>query len=697
MMVVRWSVPVLLAVGLGCSSAPSAPSVAARRPAPPAPTTAPAPAPEPVDPSEPVRVHVAAVRPASWRQAPWDGPAGADPLALRELVAVGMRTALVRTRAGTFAVDAQNGVTGPLALPASPRWIGLAGDDDAVLVASETGALRRARNVAAAMKPRGFELRAELPGATQWDASGQAIAAVIGGEVAVSTDGGATFTRKELLRGHRAAQVLARHDGVVVAVASRGELRRTFVSRDGGQRWTMAAHQPRSLRREGSWIWNVDSDCPALLSLDARQWTSELPPSRFDGEPWRRALSRAAATSDGWAWRGSTAGTASKPEAPPAPRAGRAVLGGPRRCKSANDEMRVFRRDSEREVGMIGLLGSTDALEMGGIFGSGGGGVAGGVVGGLGTGRGSGDGRIAVRSSSSSTSSSSSGARAAEPPSAVDCAGSRCLAGAIGARPLPTRTDAVLLSDGECDRSTAISCVAGAPALRAPSVAFVDRDKGSAIVSKLPARCAPRELHWAGGLAVALCAAAGGTAEVHVADTRGVWKREQIVPLSVGARRAITVAADGTLLLHPETVAAASSKASPGAASTPTQGAAAAFARAPAAVGTPGAWREVTAPDAMTYRPLDGGGVLVVAASSDGKRLSIDVDAVAAPRARIGAADAPVDLVDVTVKQGSVVLRARESSGRGPLRANERTVQLYLSRGGELLPYVGAPAFVADP
>jgi hypothetical protein len=624
----------------------------------------------------------------------------ADPFSTRELVAVGMRSALVRTRAGTFSVDAKRGVAGPLALPPSTRWVGLEGDDDAVLAVTEAGALHRARDAAAGMKARGFEARGEVRGATQWDASGKVIAAMAGGEVAVSTDGGATFTRKELLRDHRVAQVLARHDGVVVAVASRGEQRRTFVSRDGGQRWVMTSHQPKSLRREGSWIWNGDSDCPALLSQDARQWTSELPPTRFDGEPWRRALSRAAATSDGWAWRGSTAGTASKPEAPAAPRAGRAVVGGPRRCKTVKDELIAFRRHSEAEVGMIGLLGSIDAGEISGVFG----GVSGGVVGGLGRGsgnlggslsgggrglgvRGSAGGGVSggARSSSSSSGVSSSGA----------CAGVRCLAGSSGAAPPPTRTEAVLLPDGECDRSAGGSCSAGAPALRAPSVAFVDRERGTALLSRLPARCAPRELHWAGGLAVVLCAAPGATAEVHVADASGVWKLEQAVPQSLGARRAITIAADGTLLLHPESALPVGSKPPSGAAVAGHS--ARAFARAPLPAGAAGAWREVTAPDAVTYRPLDGGGVLVVGASSDGKRLLIDVDAVGAPRARIGAADASVDLVDLTVRQGSIVLRARESSGRGPLRAGEPTVQMYLARGGELLPYVGPPAFVADP
>src|SRR5262245_48345792 len=130
-----------LTATLSCSGGPSPPPAAKQHGKATAPASASAAAPAPVDPTEPVLVPSPAVRPAPWREEAWERPVPSDPFDSRQVIAVGVRTALVRAGTSTFAVSVRGGVIGPLAPPDKTRWLGLGGvDDDAVFAATSAGA-----------------------------------------------------------------------------------------------------------------------------------------------------------------------------------------------------------------------------------------------------------------------------------------------------------------------------------------------------------------------------------------------------------------------------------------------------------------------------------------------------------------------------------------------------------------------------
>jgi hypothetical protein len=164
---------------------------------------------------------------------------------------------------------------------------------------------------------------------------------------------------------------------------------------------------------------------------------------------------------------------------------------------------------------------------------------------------------------------------------------------------------------------------------------------------------------------------------IHAIDQAGAWAAEGPLAAPLDLARA-SAASDGTILL-----------ASHGA--SPPRG----FVRGPRALG--GAWREVTTPDAVAYRALDGGGALVITspAARQGRKISVWLDREGEPRREL-AREVAVDhdLYDVAVHQGQVIVLASDAAaGAGPRRAGTTTIELYVARGGTLLPFMGKRVF----
>ncbi|AUX41639.1 hypothetical protein SOCE26_030610 [Sorangium cellulosum] len=351
--------PTALALLTASCVAASEPSPAARAPVSvalaPVPLQAPAPAAaEPrVDPSAPLELPPSTIPPAAWIEAPLEKPQRA--LVDRSLfgehreIALGAHVAVLAATGGdagaaggagvgAFAVHEALGVVGPLKLPARFAWVGIAGvQDDALYVATPEGALHRAAGVKDALRPDGFAPRGGVPGATAWDAAGGLIAAAAGERVSVSADEGRSFTSAVVAPGRTVRAVLVRPDGALAAaveVPARGARPAaldTFLSSDRGQTWRRSAFQPRTIERAGSWIWNGDATCPAVLSRNGREWTRAA-----DAEVLYRLLPLGDALHLSTSIRATAAGsfrTAVFPPAPEPPARGAAAVGREPPCK----------------------------------------------------------------------------------------------------------------------------------------------------------------------------------------------------------------------------------------------------------------------------------------------------------------------------------------------------------------------------
>ncbi|WP_437911456.1 hypothetical protein WME73_27330 [Sorangium sp. So ce302] len=356
--------PLLVAsCGPAAGSAPAALAPASVA-IPPAPLEAPASAADApaVDPSAPLTLPIAAIPPATWVEPPLGeqerAKAGRDPFREHTEIALGERVAIFAAKGGgadpaggAFAVEQKLGVVGPLKLPARFTWVGVAGPQiDTLYGATPEGVLHRAAGVLDALRPEGFVPRSSVPGATAWDAAGTLIAAAAGERVSVSADEGRSFTSAVVAPGKTVRAVLVRPDGVLAAVVeapARGQQPAapdTFLSLDRGQTWKRSAFQPRSIERAGSWIWNGNASCPAVLSRDGRAWT------RAAAGLYTRPtlgialhLSPAIRAIEAGSFRSSVA-----PPAPEPPRRGDIAVGREPPCKS----------DDGGVVGGIGLMGA---------------------------------------------------------------------------------------------------------------------------------------------------------------------------------------------------------------------------------------------------------------------------------------------------------------------------------------------------
>ncbi|WP_437707517.1 hypothetical protein WMF45_27530 [Sorangium sp. So ce448] len=321
-----------------------------------------------MDPSAPLTLPIAAIPPATWVEPPLGEQertrAGRDPFREHTEIALGERVAIFAAKGGgadpaggAFAVDEKLGVVGPLKLPARLTWVGVAGPRiDALYAATPEGTLHRAAGVRDALRADGFEPRGSVPGATAWDAAGALIAAAAGERVSVSADEGRSFTSAVVAPGKAVRAVLVRPDGVLAAVVqapARGQQPAapdTFLSLDRGQTWKRSAFQPRSIERAGSWIWNGNASCPAVLSRDGQAWARIAAASLYTTSLYARPTLGIAlhlsptirAIEAGW-FRSSVV-----PPAPEPPRRGDTAVGREPPCKT----------DDGGVVGGIGLMGA---------------------------------------------------------------------------------------------------------------------------------------------------------------------------------------------------------------------------------------------------------------------------------------------------------------------------------------------------
>ncbi|WP_437585539.1 hypothetical protein [Sorangium sp. So ce1000] len=610
----------LLAASCGpaAGSAPAAlaPASVAIPPAPlEAPThTADAPA---VDPSAPLTLPISAIPPATWVEPPLGeqerAKADQDPFLDHVEIALGERVALLAAKgggagangggadptssAGVFAVDEKLGVVGPLKLPARFTWVGVAGPQiDALYTVTPEGALHRAAGVRDALRADGFEPRGSVPGATTWDAAGNVIAAAAGERVSVSTDEGRSFTSAVVAPGKAVRKVLVRPDGVLAAwveAQARGQrpvAPDTFLSLDRGQTWKRSAFQPRSLKRMGSWIWNGDAMCPAVLSRDGQAWTRTAAINDLYARPSLETALRLSSLI-----RATAAGSFRSAVAPPAPEPpprGGAAVGREPPCKSDGEGV---------------------------------GGIVGGVLGAPG----------------------------------ASCEGALCLLESATPRLPPTRTRIATLGDGICNPMSARppGSACAAHLTRPPTLAVVDAIASTVAPVAAPEACPqPVVLHTAAGIGVLICRGASGAAALFVRGAQGPWHAEGSLAIPAEALKRMAAAPDGTLLLLGPTPPASVQPREP----------LQALVRSPLPLGTPQAWRRVTAPDGVAALPAPGGAALLASspATSAGRRLDVTLDRPGQPTIALArGVDVYQDLTRMEVRDGQVRFRVRPKPG----------------------------------
>ncbi|WP_441293000.1 hypothetical protein ACSRUE_23765 [Sorangium sp. KYC3313] len=457
-----------------------------------------------VDPSAPLALPIAAIPPATWVEPPLGeqerARAGRDPFREHTEIALGEHVAILAAKGGgadpaggAFAVDEKLGVVGPLKLSARFTWVGVAGQQiDALYAATPEGALHRAADVRDALRADGFEPRGNVPGATAWDAAGALIAAAAGERVSVSADEGRSFTSAVVVPGKAVRAVLVRPDGVLAAVVqapARGQQPAapdTFLSLDRGQTWKRSAFQPRAIERAGSWIWNGDASCPAVLSRDGRAWTRTAAKSLYTTSLYARPtlgialhLSPAIrAIEAGWL-RSSVA-----PPAPEPPRRGDAAVGREPRCKS----------DDGGVVGGIGLMGAA-GVSCGGAL-------------------------CLLESATPQP------------------------------QPTRTRiaTFGDGICEPTSARPPGSDCAAHLT--RPPTFAVVDHIASTVTPVAAPEGCPqPVALHAAAGIGVLLCRGGSGGATLFVRGAQGAWHAEGSQATPAEALKWVAAAPDGTLLL----------------------------------------------------------------------------------------------------------------------------------------------------
>ncbi|WP_438019813.1 hypothetical protein WMF18_12425 [Sorangium sp. So ce315] len=548
---------------------------------------------------------------------------------------------------GPFAVHADLGVIGPLKLPAGFTWVGLAGErDDALYVATPDGALHRAADVRAALRPDGFEPRGSVPGATVWDASGGLIAAAAGERVSVSSDEGRTFTSAVVAPGKAVRAVFVRPDGALVArVSAAGAPSRgrpappgraappaspappgrppppaspaaadTFVSSDRGQTWSRSTFQPRAVERAGSWIWNGDPVCPAVLSRDGRTWTRAASVDLlYDHATFGGALylSTAIRAREPGALR-----SALVPQAPAPPPSRAAAVGREPPCKD----------DGAAGVVNSGLMGYR-----------------------------------------------------------ADCEGALCLLEDVPPRPPPTRTRIAAFGDGRCDPARVPPGGACAAHLvRPPTFAVVDQRAAAVTPVAAPDGCAqPVALRNAAGVGVLVCRAAGGGAALFARGAAGPWRAEGAHAVPADAIEHIVAAPDGTLLLLAETPLA----------SAPRRAPLQALVRSPLPLGAPQAWRRVVVPDGVAALPAPGGAALLASspAASAGARLDVSLDRPDRPLLALARGiEVPNDLTDIEVQDGRVRLFMRPEPDLGLPGQRRRSPSGPRDEGWHVLTHGGA-------
>lgn len=271
----------------------------------------------------------------------------------------------------------------------------------------------------------------------------------------------------------------------------------------------------------------------------------------------------------------------------------------------------------------------------------------------------------------------------------VHCEGAFCLLEGTTPLPQPTRTRIATFGDGICApasvRPPGSTCAA--QLTRPPTFAVVDPIGSTVTPVAAPEGCPmPVALHNAAGIGVLICLGGSGGVDLFVRGAQGPWHAEGSQAIPAEALKRIAAAPDGTLLLLGPTPPPASDSKR-----WPLQ----ALVRSPLPLGTPQAWRGVTAPDGVAALPAPGGAALLASSpvASAGRRLNLRLDLPGQP-ALLLARDVEVhqQLTQMDVQDGQVRFRVRpkpapEVQGRSSLPPPEPQEARWhvLTHGDELV------------
>jgi hypothetical protein len=218
------------------------------------------------------------------------------------------------------------------------------------------------------------------------------------------------------------------------------------------------------------------------------------------------------------------------------------------------------------------------------------------------------------------------------------CAGVSCLRATVGEEPRVTANEVAFYTDGACEFDSKNACKK--PWKRQPHV-WMTQAKSPI---ELPAGCDPIRMLTAGGIGVLFCAKDDKTNAIYTVAKDGVFHGEGTV--AAIASDAITIAADGTLLVHP--ICGDKGQGVSGACPS-------ALVRAPLALGAANAWRSTVATNAFAYRVLPGGTALMITSDNE-LRVSFALDRGGKVSAWGPTVTLTADLLDVNVLKDRVVL-----------------------------------------
>lgn len=232
--------------------------------------------PTPRDPTAALRLEPQT--PLTPPQPPWFAQAHSQAVAYpadlgqARVLALGRALSLHQTRQGVFAVDQSKGVLGRLNLPTDRFiWAGLDGQDNVWL--SEKSGQMWTQDVRSTQAGR-FVKKHNIPDAKSWDVAGSIVAVATPTAVHESQDYGNTWRIQPLPKAFSISQVYTRSDGVVALYGLQDGARTTYLKSKKETAWRLATYQPKNLGRYGSWLWNGDPTCIAVLADDARTWSA---------------------------------------------------------------------------------------------------------------------------------------------------------------------------------------------------------------------------------------------------------------------------------------------------------------------------------------------------------------------------------------------------------------------------------------